>query len=180
MTRIIVRGTPATQGSKKHVGNGVMVESSKKTKPWRSDVSSAVADQHDGPRLDGPLQVSLTFVFDRPKGHWRTGRNAHLLRDAAPPFPAGKRDDLDKLARAVLDACTTGGLWHDDGQVVWLSCEKVYVGAQVPLDVPGCVIEVDPCVHDCGQALYDVAGGVSRCRECGRPMPALDDAEVRW
>lgn len=29
-----VIGLPAPQGSKKHVGHGVMVESSKKVKPW--------------------------------------------------------------------------------------------------------------------------------------------------
>ena len=35
-----VIGIPGAQGSKRHVGNGVMVESSKKVKPWRLGCSS--------------------------------------------------------------------------------------------------------------------------------------------
>ena len=41
---ITVHGTPAPQGSKRHVGNGVMVESSKKVKPWRQDVKHAALE----------------------------------------------------------------------------------------------------------------------------------------
>lgn len=140
--RIVIVGDPAPQGSKRHLGNGVMVESSKKVKPWRTDVRDAIADQYDGPRLDGPLHVGLTFVFDRPKSHWRTGRNAHLLKSSAPSFPAGARNDLDKLVRAVLDAATSAGLWVDDGQVVWLAAAKVYAGPDAPMQLPGCVLEV--------------------------------------
>ena len=39
-----VVGLPAAQGSKRHVGNGVMVESSKALKPWRSAVAEAARD----------------------------------------------------------------------------------------------------------------------------------------
>ena len=39
-----VRGIPGAQGSKRHVGHGVMIESSKKVKPWRSDVKAAAED----------------------------------------------------------------------------------------------------------------------------------------
>lgn len=38
MIEITVHGLPAPQGSKRHVGRGVMVESSKNVKPWRSAV----------------------------------------------------------------------------------------------------------------------------------------------
>ena len=41
---IRVYGTPAPQGSKRHVGRGVMVESSKKVKPWREAVKQAALD----------------------------------------------------------------------------------------------------------------------------------------
>lgn len=36
------------------------------------------------------------------------------------------RPDLDKLCRAVLDALTDAGIWHDDSQVCSLSAIKVY------------------------------------------------------
>lgn len=127
-----VAGTPAPQGSKRYLGRangkGVMVESSKKVAPWRADVRSAAEQAMDGRDWshlwDSPLFVRVHFRFDRPKSHYRTGRNAHLLRDAAPDRPAG-RPDVDKLTRAVLDALT-GTVWRDDSQIVSLWVSKVY------------------------------------------------------
>lgn len=37
--RFAVFGLPAPQGSKRHVGEGRMVESSKRVKPWRRQVA---------------------------------------------------------------------------------------------------------------------------------------------
>lgn len=146
---ITVHGLPAPQGSKKHLGNGVMVESSAKVKPWRQDVKhAALAITEALPNwtvLDGPLAVAMTFTFDRPKGHYRTGRNAHLLRDAAPIRPAGM-PDLSKLARSTEDALT-GVIWKDDARVVeYVRLGKWYAetDADDVLSVPGCVIHVWP------------------------------------
>jgi crossover junction endodeoxyribonuclease RusA len=135
---IDVRGLPAPQGSKRHVGGGRMIEQSKAVGPWREAVRAetqhAMAREH-WRTLTGPVQVALTFRMTRPKGHYRTGRNATLLRDGAPGRPAGK-PDLDKLARAVLDGLTAGGAWKDDSQVVVLVAEKLYAAG------PGCRIIV--------------------------------------
>jgi hypothetical protein len=78
---IVVRGTPAPQGSKRHLGNGVMVESSKHVKPWRDAVRSDAAAVRDAlpfwtEPLDGPLVVDMVFTLHRPRGHYRTGREA--------------------------------------------------------------------------------------------------------
>jgi Holliday junction resolvase RusA-like endonuclease len=115
-------------------------------KPWRTDVKHAGLEQRpDGWQLlDGPLACSMVFTLPRPKGHWRTGRNAHLLRDAAPPRPAGV-PDLSKLVRATEDALT-GVLWTDDARVVeYVRCGKWWAGTAAP-DVlgqgGGCVVRV--------------------------------------
>ena len=146
---ITVHGLPAPQGSKRHVGRGIMVESSKKVAPWRQDVKHAalaiVEALPDWTVLDGPLAVSMVFTFDRPKGHYRTGRNAHLLREAAPTRPAGM-PDLSKLARSTEDALT-GVVWKDDARVVeYVQLGKWYAetDADDVLSVPGCVIHVWP------------------------------------
>ena len=39
--RVFIPGVPAPQGSKRHVGGGRLVESSKKVKPWRRAVNAA-------------------------------------------------------------------------------------------------------------------------------------------
>ena len=36
---ITAYGTPATQGSKRHIGKGIMVEASTRTRPWRETVT---------------------------------------------------------------------------------------------------------------------------------------------
>lgn len=144
---VVVYGLPAPQGSKKHLGGGVLVESSKKVKPWRQDVKyAALAATQAVPGwtpLDGPLVAAMTFAFARPKGHYRTGRNAHLLRDTAPTRPAGM-PDLSKLARSTEDALT-GVAWVDDSRVVeYARLAKHYAGDQAPdvLDAPGAVIHI--------------------------------------
>lgn len=146
---LTVYGLPAPQGSKRHVGNGVMIESSKKVKPWRQDVKQAALDAVQGltdwTPLDGPLVASMVFTFARPKGHYRTGRNAHLLRDAAPPRPSGM-PDLSKILRSTEDALK-GVVWADDARVVgYERLGKWYAGTDAPdvLAMPGCVIRVWP------------------------------------
>src|SRR4051812_25135117 len=48
-------------------------------KPWRSEVAFCAADAGWGAlglgAIDDPLDVSLTFVFNRPLTHFGTGRN---------------------------------------------------------------------------------------------------------
>ena len=130
MSRLSFRvvGTPAPQGSKRHVGGGVMVESSKKVKPWRQDVRAAAADAieaHDWATPAGAVLVTVTFYLPRPKGHYGTGRNAANIRRTAPRFPAVK-PDVDKLVRSTLDALTEAGVVRDDAQVTELAARKRY------------------------------------------------------
>lgn len=139
MIEIVVRGIPAPQGSKRHVGGGRMIESSKAVGPWREAIraeTQRAMDHGNRPPLSGPVAIRAWFFLPRPKGHYRTGRNAHLLRVGAPVRPAGT-PDLDKLARAVLDGLTMGGAWKDDGQVVELHAGKYYEAGAI-----GCKIEI--------------------------------------
>jgi crossover junction endodeoxyribonuclease RusA len=132
---IWVAGIPAPQGSKRHVGNGRMIESSKAVGPWREAVRAETARIMVSP-FYSPVKIALFFRFPRPKSHFRTGRNAHLLCASAPAYPATK-PDLDKLARAVLDGLTDGGAWQDDAQVVAIAAAKEYAS---PGRAPGCKI----------------------------------------
>lgn len=108
-----VPGKPAPQGSKRYVGNGTSIESSKRVKPWRADIREHLLARWDGPPLDGPVIVRLEFVMPRP---------ASTPKRSTPP--AVKRPDLDKLTRAVLDAIGSAGVWGDDSQVVTLRAHK--------------------------------------------------------
>lgn len=125
-----VPGRPRPQGSKrpfvnKHTGRVQMVESSKHIGEWRARVSQIAAQAMEGMELlAGPVTMNVTFVLGRPKAHYRTGRNAHLLRDGQPVAPCST-PDVDKLLRGVLDALT-GTVFADDGQVVAVVARKVF------------------------------------------------------
>lgn len=120
-----VDGVPQPQGSKRHVGNGRMIESAKGLKAWRREVTDAavlaMADRH---WLDGALFLSAVFYLPRPKGHYRAGRYAGQLRDSAPVWHVVK-PDVDKLVRALGDAMT-GIVYQDDSRIAGCLPLKVY------------------------------------------------------
>lgn len=123
--RFFVPGLPIAQGSKRHVGHGIMVEMSKKLPAWRNDVRLAgIEAMGQRPPLADAVFLHLTFVFPRPKAHFGTGRNAGQLKPTAPVHVT-KAPDLDKLVRAVGDALT-GIVWRDDAQVAVLEAHKVF------------------------------------------------------
>lgn len=127
-----VIGIPATQGNKTGFvknGKAVLVEGRRpaarqKFSDWRHGVAEEGRrwqEQHGEPGLlEGPLMMNLTFGLPRPKSAPKTRRT----------WPIGALSgDVDKLARAVLDALT-GVLFGDDAQVIALAVIKDY--APVP------------------------------------------------
>lgn len=121
-----ISGRPAPQGSKRHVGHGVLLESSKAVGPWRTLVAWHVAQEWRNPPMDGPVSVYLEFVMPRP---------ASCPKRSTPP--AIRRPDVDKLTRAIFDA-VTGVLWRDDSQVVSVTAEKRIAELN---EQPGCRIQ---------------------------------------
>lgn len=116
-----VIGLPSPQGSKrafvnKHTGRAAIVDANPAPlRDWRSAMRQAAADAMGdtcAPYFTGPVAVRLTFRLPRP---------ASVKRDwpSVPP-------DVDKLARAALDALTQVGVWEDDARVVQLLAQKVY------------------------------------------------------
>lgn len=129
---IVVYGTPAPQGSKRHVGNGVMVESSAAVRPWRLAVAEA---WRDGPRtlLQGAIEMEVTFDLARPAGHY--GKRG--LLPSARQHPSVK-PDLDKLLRSTLDAISKDcQAIADDARIVAVTARKRYAD---PPRLPGAVI----------------------------------------
>lgn len=148
--QIVVRGLPAPQGSKRFVGHnragrGVLVESSRKVKPWRAAVAAAAVPARPAAPLDGPLIADMVFTMPRPRAHYGTGRNAGALKPRYAHAVPDRVPDLSKLARSTEDALTDAGVWADDARVVaYGRLAKVYTGSPDPdaLAVPGAVIRV--------------------------------------
>lgn len=131
-----VVGEPAPQGSKRHVGNGRLIESSRKLKPWRQAVVAAAKEalaEESGWApwvvMDGPLCVHMSFRV--PRGRTVTRR-----------YPTVK-PDLDKLERGVLDALTIAGVIADDARVVETRARKKYADERSPQGVRVLVYELE-------------------------------------
>ena len=104
------------------------MESSKKVKPWREAVG-AKARETVGELLDGPLELSVTFIMPRPKA---------LGGKTAPPMV--QRPDADKLLRSTCDGLT-GTAYVDDSQVVTIHAHK---RRAEPGETPGAHITLTP------------------------------------
>jgi len=111
-------GIPAPQGSKKHVGRGVLVESSKKLDPWRKAIKQSLVTQKpkDMMPLDGPLFCAVEFWLPRPDSYPKT----KVKLPVGPP-------DVDKLARGALDPLTQNGIIHDDARITDMIVSKRFV-----------------------------------------------------
>jgi Holliday junction resolvase RusA-like endonuclease len=115
-------GIPRPQGSKRHVGNGVMIEASD-VKPWRKAIANAVFEawisSGDDRSFTGPVVVWATFFMPRPKSVRR------LLPTVSP--------DLDKLQRALGDALSIDSqALTDDAIIVKWHSAKVYADSHEP------------------------------------------------
>lgn len=118
---LTVNGIPVPQGSKRHVGRGVLIESSKDLKPWRrkvtAEATAALLLQDDDwePNYKGPVDAYLRFCLPKPMTVPKHRRGWPIVRP-----------DLDKLTRAIFDALTDAGVWGDDSQVVGVYASKEY------------------------------------------------------
>lgn len=95
---------------------------------WCKRVAFAARAEMRGlPPATGPVEMSMTFAFDRPKSR----KGEHVVKP-----------DLDKLERAILDAMT-GIVYVDDSQV-WrvVDKRKVYVGTANAPGRAGVQIEI--------------------------------------
>ena len=120
MTTFHVPGVPAPQGSKNAYRRGnkvVLVESSKKVKPWRAAVAQAatIAYLRTEP-IDGPVAVEIDFHLPRPKSLPK--RVIWMV----------KKPDLDKLIRSTLDALS-GIAYIDDNRVTRIVADKHYAAS---------------------------------------------------
>jgi Holliday junction resolvase RusA-like endonuclease len=118
---------PAPQGSKKYVGTRrtaaganipLIIEASPKLPAWRKAVDDAVrqamTDSGDLSKFEGAVKVEAVFYLTRKPS---------VKRDL-PTVPP----DVDKLTRALLDACKA--VWTDDALVVRLEVSKKYAVGQ--------------------------------------------------
>ena len=132
---ITIPGQPKTKGSMKCIGRRgkqahTLIEDHKSSGPWREHVVGWLAKRGDVVAVPGqPLGAEVTFTLPRPRSHYGTGRNEHVLKASAPAYPVTQNTgDVDKLARLILDALQDGprAVIPDDAAVIDLTARKRY------------------------------------------------------
>ena len=137
-------GIPVPQGSKRHVGNGIMIEQSAGLPAWRNQLIYDIQKAADGFQFEAGINVTLDFRFPRLKSHYRTGQYAHLLKDDAPTYKIS-RPDIDKIIRAVMDAMTYSGVIKDDANCYLIMSRKMYCNDNEQPGVFGIIADTQSC-----------------------------------
>ena len=140
----------APQGSKTSFGNGGMRESCRNVKPWRALVAHA-AIAAKVPLFQGPVSMSVVFLFQRPANHYRRDGtlkplNPSLASATSREAPAYHcvPPDRDKILRSTQDALSRLA-YSDDARVVGGDCKKRWC---VGDERPGALITVIPLGGD--------------------------------
>lgn len=151
---VVVHGRPAPQGSKKYAGHrmnaasgrmsAVLVEQSKRVKPWRALVTAATRDAitagHIGrvpihfPPLDGPLEAEIVFTVLKPASAPKRTRTWPITRHSG---------DVDKLIRSTFDGIADAQAVADDSRIIRVTATKTFPGEHPEaLDQPGAIIRL--------------------------------------
>ena len=145
---IVVHGRPAPQGSKKYAGHrrnsasgrisAVLVEQSKRVKPWRALVTQAtrlaLTDSLIREALDGPLEAEVIFTVRKPASAPKRRRTWPTTRDSG---------DLDKLLRSTFDGIADGQAVADDSRIIRVTATKAFPGEHPEaLTEPGAIIRL--------------------------------------
>ncbi|MFB6665884.1 RusA family crossover junction endodeoxyribonuclease [Streptomyces parvus] len=155
---IVVHGRPAPQGSKKYAGHrrnaasgrmsAVLVEQSKRVKPWRHLVTTATTTAMtathikqyggypmDGTQpLDGPLEAEIVFTVLKPASAPKRRRTWPTTRHSG---------DVDKLIRSTFDGIADAQAIADDSRIIRVTATKAFPGEHPgALDQPGAIIRL--------------------------------------
>ena len=121
MIKLSILGEPKAQKRHRHVRMGNFVRQYDPSASDKGDFLSIV--QYNAPKepFCGALAVAIRFYFTRPKSHFKTGKNSHVMKDNAPSWHTG-RPDVDNLAKKVLDALNKV-YWKDDSYIAdcWIT-----------------------------------------------------------
>lgn len=135
---ITVHGRPLPGGSKRgfpvrrktgQIGVA-LVDANPNVAEWKMAVAAAFRAAYNGPPITGAVELSVRFIFQRPKSHYRSGKNTAKLKPSAPIHHTQK-PDTTKLVRAIEDGLN-GVAWADDCQVVTQAASKSWAIGQEP------------------------------------------------
>jgi Holliday junction resolvase RusA-like endonuclease len=116
----IINFEPVSLKRHRHRLKGGTYDPSKKDK----DDFIKVIENFPEEKMTKPIKCILNFYCKRPKTHYKTGKNAHILKDTSPKYNINNKD-LDNMVKFVLDALNDK-LYTDDSLIFEITCSKMY------------------------------------------------------
>jgi len=105
---------------------------------FKAAVQQAFKSQYNGPPLEGPLGLTLTFVMPRTKGMmWKTKPMPRTWYDKG-------KNDWDNLGKSSCDALNKIA-WRDDGQLCEVLVRRLIAAGD---EAPHVEIEIDALTSD--------------------------------
>lgn len=121
---LVIQGEPKAQKRHRHASRGKFIQKYDPSAADKGDFLSIVQKNAPAKPFDVPIRVVVRFYFSRPKSHYKTGKNAGVLRDNAPKFHTS-RPDFDNCGKFFSDAMNKV-FWRDDSVISQCSISKMY------------------------------------------------------
>ena len=121
---IVIYGDPKAQKRHRSTRAGNFIRQYDPSSKDKDDFLLMMQKERPSEPILGEMKLYIVFCFSRPKSHYRTGKNANMLRNDVPIFNAHK-PDIDNLLKFVMDAMN-GVFYKDDSQIVDVDIKKQY------------------------------------------------------
>lgn len=122
--KLVVLGEPRAQKRHRNVNMGKFTRQYDPSAADKGDFLSVVQNKAPDKPFDVPLMLSINFFFTRPKSHYKTGKNAHMLKDVVPVWHVSK-PDTDNCFKFCTDALNKI-FWRDDSLICNVNVKKQY------------------------------------------------------
>lgn len=122
--KLVILGEPKAQKRHRTTRVGGFIRQYDPSSSDKGDFLSIIQSNAPDKPLDQPLRVDCEFYFSRPKSHFKSGKNSHILKDNAALWHTS-RNDVDNLIKFVFDALNKV-YWRDDGSISECHVRKMY------------------------------------------------------
>lgn len=124
LVSLTILGEPKAQKRHRTVRMGAFNRNYDPSAADKKDFLSIVQDNAPNEPYNCPLRLIVDFYFTRPKSHYKSGKNSHVLKDNAPIYHTSKPDSTN-VAKFVEDALNKV-YWRDDSLLCEVGVRKRY------------------------------------------------------
>ena len=123
--KLTIEGNPVAQKRHRHHRWGVYDPSgTDKQKIVKTISKQSINLLYKKFYTEKPVYIQIYFHIQRPKSHFRTGKNSKLLKKSSPLFHIQK-PDIDNYIKLYMDCLKN--IWKDDSQVIKITSSKDWV-----------------------------------------------------